>query len=246
MAEAILLRQGDLAILVAAPADDARWIEEFFGDSYTATGNETALAGVRFASEAHAPAGDVPAGDRLAFALDSGPIRLPAYRSSAHERLVEPDTGIAYEVSNEGSRVTVRYGDCSQARPTARVRLMRVVREYFHNASLQAGGVVLHAAGVVTDGRAIASAGRKGAGKTTTLLRILRDAHTSFLSNDRVLVTGDLTPQAQSIPTVVSLRDGTLGLLPDLATRLSQAGDFRSHQAERGAAGPGRLFLGLA
>jgi hypothetical protein len=115
---------------------------------------------------------------------------------------------------------------------------MRVVREYFHNASLHAGGLVLHAAAVVHDGRAIAIAGRKGAGKTTTLLRLLREANASFLSNDRVLVTGDLTAQAQAIPTVVSLRDGTLGLLPDLATRLSQAGDFRSHQAERRDAGP--------
>ncbi len=247
MADPILLRQGHFTISVAAPANDARWIEEFFGDSYAATGNEAALTSVGLASEERPPAGDVPIGDRLAFALDSGPIRLPAYRSSAHERLVEPDTGIAYEVSNDGARVTVRYGDCppqaqhggqSPNRLTARVRLMRVVREYFHNSSLHAGGLVLHAAAVVHDGRAIAIAGRKGAGKTTMLLRLLRDANASFLSNDRVLVTGDLAPQAQAIPTVVSLRDGTLGLLPLLATRLSQAGDFRSHQAERRAAGP--------
>src|SRR5678815_3418093 len=98
MADSILLRQGHLTISVAAP-DDVRWIEEFFGNSYAATGNEAALTCVRLASEERAPAGDVPAGDRLAFALDSGPIRLPAYRSSAQERLVEPDIGIAYEVS---------------------------------------------------------------------------------------------------------------------------------------------------
>ena len=139
MADPILLGQGHLTISVAAPADDARWIEEFFGDSYAATGNEPALVSVRLAAGERAPAGGVPIGDRLVFALDSGPIRLPAYRSSAHERLVEPDTGIAYEVSNDGGRVTVRYGDSppqmrhggqSPNRLTARVRLMRVVREY--------------------------------------------------------------------------------------------------------------------
>ena len=101
MADSILLRQGHLTISVAAPADDARWIEEFFGNSYAPTGNEAALTCVRLASGERASAGDVPAGDRLAFALDSGPIRLPAYRSYTHERQVEPDTGIAYEVSND-------------------------------------------------------------------------------------------------------------------------------------------------
>ena len=235
MSDRILLRQGSLTISVAAPADDARWIKEFFGDSYAAAGNEAPLADVRLASQERGPTGNVRIGDRLAFALDSGPIRLPAFETDpAIERLLEPDTAIAYDVSADRSSIVVRYAG---NRPTARVRLMRVVREYFHNASLQAGGFVLHAAAVVHDGRAIAIAGRKGAGKTTMLLRLLRDADASFLSNDRVLVSGGLT-QAQSMPTVVSLRDATLGLLPDVATRLSHAGDFRSHQAERRAAGP--------
>ena len=92
------------------------------------------------------------------------------------------------------------YGGQSPNRLTARVRLMRVVREYFHNAALHAGGLVLHAAAVVHDGRAIAVAGRKGAGKTTMLLRLLRDANASFLSNDRVLVTGDLVAACTGNP----------------------------------------------
>ena len=239
MAERILLQQGDLTISVVAPADDLRWIGEFFGESYTALGDAEPVVEVRLSCDDQAPEGGAPLGDRLAFALDSGPIWLPSFvgpnfSSADLERLLEADTGIAYDVSTDRSRVVVRY---SGNRPAARVRLMRVVREYFHNASLQAGGIVLHAAAVVHDGRAIAIAGRKGAGKTTMLLRLLRDAETSFLSNDRVLVTGDLTPLAQSIPTVVSLRDGTLAWLPDIASRVSDVGDFRSHHAERLAAG---------
>ena len=115
---------------------------------------------------------------------------------------------------------------------------MRVVREYAHNHSLRSGGVILHAAAVTSARRALAVAGAKGSGKTTLALRLLETPGTAYLANDRVLVRPDAEPWAVGIPTVITLRAGTLALLPEMGSRLRRCGDFRQHREERAARGP--------
>ena len=70
--------------------------------------------------------------------------------------------------------------------PTARVALMRVVREYAMLYATQAGWLILHAAAVCVGGDAFVIAGPKRAGKTTLLLHALRNEQGAYVSNDRV------------------------------------------------------------
>jgi hypothetical protein len=151
-------------------------------------------------------AGLAPEGETstpVAFTFDSEPVRLRAEATDRGVRLFELDAGVVFDVVCDAREVTVRYAG---SRLSARVRFMRVIREYFHNHALHSGRLLLHAAAVVHKGRALAIAGRKGAGKTTAMLRLLERDDTAFLSNDRVLVDVSQAPLARGVPTVVAHR----------------------------------------
>lgn len=234
MSDRMLLTQDGLAISVAGPEDDRIWLREFFGAAYGSAIEQRLRVGVALASRLEWPAA-AATHSRLAFALDSGPVRLPAFPRPDGERLLDADATVAFDVGRGRCDTTVRYGG---SRFAARVRLMRVVREYFHNHALQNGHLVLHAAAVVYRGRSLLIAGGKGSGKTTMMLRLLAEPEVAFLSNDRVLVEIGRTPNATGVPTVIALREGTLQLMPALAARLTSIGDFRAHEGERAAGGP--------
>ena len=106
----------------------------------------------------------------IAFTFDSEPVRLPAEPRDGGVRLFDLDAGVVFDVESDAREVTVRYAG---SRLSARVRFMRVIREYFHNHALHSGRLLLHAAAVVYKRRALGIAGGKGAGKTTAMLRLL-------------------------------------------------------------------------
>lgn len=66
----------------------------------------------------------------------------------------------------------------------------RILRQLMIWDLLNAGGVILHASGVIRDGKATLYVGEKGAGKTTALFQELldRSERKSMLSNDRVIL----------------------------------------------------------
>ncbi|HXE80794.1 MAG TPA: ABC transporter ATP-binding protein [Vicinamibacterales bacterium] len=94
--------------------------------------------------------------------------------------------------------------------------------------------MILHSAGLTTEGRAIAIAGPKGAGKTTLLLQLLASGRARYLCNDRLAVD-PISGRARAVPTIVAIRDGTRQLAPGLAAALNRAGDFRLNDRERAA-----------
>ena len=234
MFDRVLLAQDGLAISVAGPEDDCIWLREFFGAAYGSPTEERLRVGIALASGLDLSTAAAPR-SRLAFALDSGPVRLPVFPRADGERLIDAEAMVAFDVGPGRCDTTVRYG---ASRFAARVRLMRVVREYFHNHALQNGHLLLHAAAVVYKGRSLVIAGRKGSGKTTMILQLLAEPGTAFLSNDRVLVEIGRTPNAVAVPTVIALREGTLKLIPAVTARLASLGDFRAHQDQRAAGGP--------
>jgi hypothetical protein len=230
----VLLTQDRLVVSVTAPEDDRIWLREFFGAPSSSSADGPPQVDIALADGLDWPSA-TPVGSRLAFALDSGPVRLPAFPHHGGERLLDLEASVAFDVDPTRLATRVRYG---ASRFAARVRLMRVVREYFHNHALQRGHLVLHAAAVVYRGKSVLIAGRKGSGKTTTMLRLLAEPETAFLSNDRVLVEAGRTPQAIGVPTVIALRGGTLKLMPQIAMRLASIGDFRAHGSQRAAGEP--------
>ena len=229
------LSQDGLAISAVASVADLAWVREFMGSGLLAPCGAPPHVRVSLVPTTAClmPQGETSA--PVAFTFDSEPVRLRAEPTDDGVRLFDLDAGVVFDVASNAREVAVRYAG---SRLSARVRFMRVIREYFHNHALDTGRLLLHAAGVVHKGRAIGISGGKGAGKTTAMLRLLERDDTAFLSNDRVLVDVSRAPRGRGVPTVVALREGTLRLLPHIASAVRLAGDFREDAKERSARGP--------
>jgi hypothetical protein len=231
--------QAGVTVGVDAPEADLRWLGEFLLPAYRLVDAERALGSggplVRVAIGPPPPAVDERPGVRVLFAFDAGPVRSPEAPIPGGTRFRDTTLDVVFDVAADGRESTIRFAP--DARPAGRLALMRVVREHAHNHMLRTGGVVLHAAAVVTRAGALALAGPRTAGKTTLLLRLLAEPDVGYLANDRVAVTPPGGP-AYGIPTVVALRPGTRALLPALTARLAVAGDFHLHSGERAGLGP--------
>ena len=215
----------------AASADDPRhiaWLREFLvPDFATGTGGEADCAvrvvedDDRFRAALGAgPAPDAPLLD--CFALDSSVVRLPILDADgAATSVFDAQFDAVYEIDSPASRVTI-----VTPKGNARVRasLLRVVREFAMN-HLHGRGLFLHAAAVAAGGAGLAIAGRKAAGKTTMLTYLLSHGAGDYVSNDRVLVTERAGQQVfRNMPTVISVRPGTLDHCPSFRERFERSG----------------------
>jgi len=118
----------------------------------------------------------------------------------------------------------IRIFDASmpgQAGRRARGGLMRAIREPAMDHIWRSGDSILHGAGVVVEGQAVLIAGNKRSGKTSLLSAVLSQlSDATFLANDRIALKqcgGNLI--ARAIPTIISLRRGSLDVVPGLAAR---------------------------
>ena len=233
----VFLHDG-LAISVEALPADLEWLEEFLWPAFVVA-DSAAKADVHVtvhpATARRTDSVEGSALGRIAFALESGPLRFRERVAGGRVDLFDADDTLAFTASADGMTACVVHGTDHRA---TRIRLMRVVREYAHNHSIQTGGLVLHAAAVTMEGQALAIAGAKGAGKTTLTLRLLAAGAVEYLSNDRVLVRISGRAQAFAVPTVIAVRPGTRRLVPELAACLGRAGDFLASVCERRARGP--------
>jgi hypothetical protein len=165
------------------------------------------------------------AGGRLdVFALDSGVVELPIWNA-------EPDTTTVFDenfhavcsLDADARRVVIVT---PEADGLALVFVMRVVRELAMNAARGNGRLCLHAAALALGDRGVMIAGNKAAGKTTLLMSLLRHRGARYVSNDRVLAdTRRNPPVVRGMPTVITIRPGTLALMPGLRERLLAGGD---------------------
>ena len=211
---------GSLGLLVQAPSSTPlRWLEEFLLPAFETEARPPYAARVCLREDtreyerslARRPAA---AGELDCFINDSHVVRLPAWNSA-------PNTTTAYQeiyralfvVDRAEHAVTVLSPAGNEG---ARTALMRAVRELAMNDSRRAGGLFLHAAALAVDGRGLLIAGEKRAGKTTLLLHLLRTTGADFVSNDRVLLPAPAAPEVRAMPTIVTLRTGTLDRIPGL------------------------------
>jgi len=93
-----------------------------------------------------------------------------------------------------------------ESQPSARIAVLRVMREIASAQMCLTNWLPLHAAAVAYDQQAILILGERRAGKTTLSLQLLSHVACSFISNDRVFVDGSVTPTpvVHGIPGVVN------------------------------------------
>jgi hypothetical protein len=144
------------------------------------------------------------------FALDQEVVAHPHWRAAGRVVLDDARLGAFYALEGRRAEVFLEPGS-----PRARSAAMRVIRE---SASVRAlkdpDLLLLHAAALEHRGRAVLIAGPKGSGKTTSLLYLAAASGARILANDRALLhLGGAEIEVQGMPTVVSIRDGTLELL---------------------------------
>lgn len=203
------------------------WLREFLVPDFSCVDGEgdCAVHIVADSSRYERELGDGPADDAAlldCFALDSSVVRLPILRRDGSATTVfDAQFDAVYEVEPDERRVTIL------SRPTSirvRASLLRIVREFAMN-HLHSRGLFLHASAIAIGSGGIAFAGRKAAGKTTFLTYLLSHGTARYVSNDRVFVgdEGD-RPVLRNIPTVISVRPGTLELCPEFGDRFLHSG----------------------
>lgn len=205
------------------------WLEEFLTPSFTlmeeAEADRTVVVTVddRGYDEAfrRGPHSDGHQVD--CFMLDSGPVRLPVWVSASVERVIFDERfKVFYLVSRDGAQIGILTASQNQA---ARIALMRVVREFAMMHSWTGTRLIIHGAAFAVGESGVIIAGPKGAGKTSLLIHSLQDAGARFITNDRVVVDlAGAEPMLHGMPTIVTIRDQTLDLFPELGKRLLQGG----------------------
>jgi hypothetical protein len=158
------------------------------------------------------------------FALDSGAVSLPRWRSGPGEIVVFDGEYRVFCIVTLDRRtirlVAPRFG------LTMRNTLMRVVRELAMIAAERAGAIIVHGAAARVDGAGLVLAGPKKAGKTTLLLHLLSRPGAALVTNDRVTVTMEATGGAalRGMPTIVAVRERTARTFPSFEERLRWSG----------------------
>jgi len=217
------------AVLVSGAARHLDWLEEFMGPDFAAGPPGPAGHSVRLEIDSGRyldlrRAGPDPAGTHLdCFALESITVRLPLWRSGSDAlTLLDAEYRVFYVVSPDRSEIRLiapRFG------LAVRNSLMRVVRELAMIGTERAGGLVLHGAAVLLGGHGLVFAGPKKAGKTSLLLHLLSHPRAQYVANDRVVVTAvDDGAMLRGLPTIVTVRERTARLFPELERRLASSG----------------------
>jgi hypothetical protein len=219
-------------------ADAGRWLAEFLTPWIASRPAGSAAAVVRFDSSSDAFAAlqheRASVTTRLlpCFALDRHVVTLPGWQDGDVVVAADDELGCGYRI--RPGRVDVVAPPAS---PRARIGLLRVVRERLTStrASIEAS-VDLHAAAFTVRGRAVIVSGPRGAGKTSVLCHALASG-AGLIANDRVFVciddAGAMT--AEGVPTLVSVRPGTLAAFPTLRLAADERPALR-HSAEHGSA----------
>lgn len=104
-----------------------------------------------------------------------------------------------------------------KSQPSARIAVLRIMREIASAHMCLSNWLPLHAAAVAHDQQAILILGERRAGKTTLSLQLLSHLACSFISNDRVFVDVSATPApaVHGIPGVINVRHGSISLLQE-------------------------------
>jgi hypothetical protein len=223
-----VLRYAERSVECRALASDLAWLEEFLSPWFACAPStpgstpDTRIDLVRDDARAAAlQAHGVPEGARRvdAFAMDRGMEQRPLITRTTGEPIaIDESLGVFYRIANAATDFEII---AAADAPKARIALMRAVRELAMSELLASGALLVHGAVLAMGGRGALIVGPKRAGKTTLLIHGLR-AGAALVSNDRVVVErGTSHPVARGMPTVLSVRQATLDVLPELNAQLA-------------------------
>jgi len=157
----------------------------------------------------HQMEGTDTVGRAVCFALDQKVAALPVRRASDRTWIQDDHFAVVYELGPRSVKIS-GFGDRGRMGPAA----LRVIRELTlaQVAARRSAMVELHAAALMVAGRVALLVGPKGAGKTTTLVRLAAGGRAELVANDRLLVvaSGQDGWSAQGVPTLVNVRRPTL------------------------------------
>jgi hypothetical protein len=230
------LRFIDTTVRIASPtAAPLAWLAEFLTPEFDLAHEANADVAIQFDDagadyDALHRLGPIENADPVhGFALDTQMVPLTPWRSGSSSKgdavYLEPDLGVFYRVQADRRSLTVA---AAAGNVWGRIALMRLVREIAQSRAMAAGAVAFHAAALGRNGRVLAIAGPKRAGKTSLLLHLLHVTGASLVASDRLcLVNGDSGIAARGIPTVIKIRPGSVDLFAAALASLSD----RPHRA---------------
>ena len=213
-----LSRAGFTIRIETADRADCEWLEENLAPGFCALATEPAA---RLVAKVVDPA-------RYRRLLDRGPAspltQITCFGFDGHggactmwnatpTTLYDDELDVFYQLDGESRRVEVVT---PSARPSTRIALLRLVREYATHHLAAEGAIQFHAAALGHDGRGMLIVGPKRAGKTSLLIHGLGEPGSTFITNDRAVVSRDARDgwRLGGMPTVISIRPGTVELLP--------------------------------
>lgn len=166
-----------------------------------------------------------------------GVVMLEAEHPDGHRTYVLTADAIEHQAEAYAVAVRGRHIDLFIHSGTTRPHRypIRLVREAMLRTYEDAGGVILHAAGVDLDGAGVLVCGPRGAGKTTITAALLRTTGAALLSNDRLVIHHD---QMVAVPLPVPTARGTIEAFPELehvARAQARAADLSGMPTEFGS-----------
>jgi hypothetical protein len=159
-----------------------------------------------------------------AYVLDAGAKELPCISLPDCDLIAhDPLFGTIYEIVNRDTVVIRDSGTRDSEGRRARASFMLIINAFVMDYARRTGACVMHAAGVVHRGKAWLIAGEKNSGKTSLLSALLGAVQgLQLLSNDRILIWPNRNPLlARGLSCLVSIRAGTLDVVPGLRDKLS-------------------------
>jgi hypothetical protein len=205
------------------------WLQEFLEPWFTARNDrgDAGLPCIDVESDAE------PLSDRLAaaeptgravevFTRDEPQPPWPLVRAGdAGELAVEPRGRIAIGVGAGSGPARAIRALAAAERPHGRLAALRVLRELASAHALARGALPVHGAALADPDGVTLFVGPKKAGKSTLLLHALLQGGARYVSNDRVFADASARgANVRGMPTIVSLREGTLALAPRLRDEL--------------------------
>jgi hypothetical protein len=207
------------SVTVALSANDpaaADWLVEASCPWFAPT-REPADWRVRLASDAdaHRALGrrrPLEAASRACFAQDTRVVTLPAWPEGADGIALADDQRSCFLVVEPAGVDLVGDPASRRWRMTSLWVLHEIAATRFRRSHLD-----VHAAAVEAAGRAVLIVGRKGAGKTTLSLHLLRSGRCRAVANDRAFVGPAGTSfEIRGVPTAVTVRPPTTTSFPEL------------------------------